>query len=143
MIDPEIRSETSDASVPDRVVRQFGALGALLLGGLAARDFFARADAVRGSWLALAAVTVVVAGWLRPGTIRPVFTAAMAITTPIRIVVSNVLLGVMYYGIFTPLALLFRLIGRDALARRRRAGAATYWVPKPRPADMKSYFRQS
>ncbi len=143
MIDPEIRSETSDVGVPDRIVRQFAALCALLLGGLAARDFFARADAGRGSWFALAAVAILVAGWLRPGTIRPVFTGAMAITAPIGIVVSNALLGVMYYGIFTPLALFFRLIGRDALARRRRAGAATYWVLKPRPADMKSYFRQS
>jgi hypothetical protein len=64
------------------------------------------------------------------------------LTTPIRIVVSGALLRVMYYGIFTPLALLFRLIGRDALARRR-TNAGSYWTPKTTPTDMKSYFRQS
>jgi hypothetical protein len=44
--------------------------------------------------------------------------------------------------VFTPIALGFRLTGRDVLARRRNPAATTYWVPKLPPAGSQSYFRQ-
>ena len=53
------------------------------------------------------------------------------------------MLAVLFYGLFTPVALLFRLIGRDALSLRRRAGTASYWKPKPAAPAVRSYFRQS
>ena len=67
----------------------------------------------------------------------------MAITYPIGWVVSHVVLAVLFLGVFTPVAVLFRLIGRDALARRRPPDRATYWLPMPAPDDVRSYFRQS
>jgi hypothetical protein len=47
-----------------------------------------------------------------------------------------------YYGVFTPVALAFRVVGRDALRLRPRPNLPTYWLPKPRAADAASYFRQ-
>ena len=41
----------------------------------------------------------------------------MALTKPIGHVVGLVLLAVVYYGVMTPLALAFRLAGRDGLGR--------------------------
>ena len=142
MIDPDIRNDESHDRAPDRTLRQFAALLAFFLWALAARDFFLRGAALRATVLVLLATADIMAGLLRPGLIRPIFTAATMLTTPIRIVVSGVLLRVMYYGIFTPLAVFFRLIGRDALARRR-VDADTYWSPKTMPKDLKTYFRQS
>ena len=136
-----MRHDAHDAAVPDRTVRQFAALLGIFLGAFSARAWLQGA-VPKASWLALLAAVVVVAGLLRPGTIRPVFTGAMLITTPIRLVVSGLLLRVLYYGVFTPMAVCFRLIGRDALARRR-PDAMTYWTPKTMPTDPKSYFRQS
>ena len=48
----------------------------------------------------------------------------------------------MFFGLFTPIGLVFRLIGRDPLQRARRAGVESYWAPKPAPADVRSYFKQ-
>lgn len=87
-----------------------------------------------GSGLAVTAIAVPVAlHWPR--------IVWMAITTRIAKVVSFVLLGVIFYGVVTPVALLFRLIGRDALHRRLDAGAATYWIARgSAPGNMRQQF---
>ena len=80
-------------------------------------------------------------GLIRSNAIRPVYLGAMALTQPIGHVVSTVLLGLVYYGLITPLAFFFRITGRDALARREPA-LASYWGPKDEPTDVLRYLRQ-
>lgn len=56
-------------------------------------------------------------------------------------VIGLVLLPLIFFLVITPLALIFRLQGRDVLQRRR--GATTYWTTRddgPRDADF--YRRQ-
>ena len=76
-----------------------------------------------------------------PKAIRPVYALVMGLTFPIGWLMSNLLLRLIYYGGFTPIALWFRLIGRDAL-QLKRPGTETYWKPYPQPRDMGSYYRQ-
>jgi hypothetical protein len=56
-------------------------------------------------------------------------------------VISIIMLGAIYFGFITPLAVLFRLMRRDNLVRHR-ADISTYWTPKPEPSDSRSYLRQ-
>jgi hypothetical protein len=142
MIDTPLR-EGHDVSTTDRTLRQFAGLWLLFVGALAywlgvARDRWTLAYVLAGL-----AVVPGLAGLLVPQVIRPLFVALMALTYPIGWVVSKVLLLVLYYGVFTPVGLVFRLIGRDALKRGFQPGQPTYWVPKPAAADLASYFRQS
>jgi hypothetical protein len=143
MIDPDVGQDTPHDQASDRTLLEFALILGFLSGAVAARDIIARHLPARGYAWAAAALIIVAAGLARPRIFRPVFSAAMMVTTPIRIVVSGLLLGIVYYGVFTPLALLFRLVGRDALTRRRQTGAATYWEPKMTPKELRSYFRQS
>ena len=143
MIDPELKDDGAHGETSDRTVRQFAALCGLMLGLAATRDVWVRGAVVRGEWLAAVAAIITIAGLARPRAIRPLFVAALAITRPIGLVVSRLLLGIMFYAIFTPLAFMFRLSGRDALHRRRQDGARTYWVVKGMPSDVRSYFKQS
>jgi hypothetical protein len=62
---------------------------------------------------------------------------------PIGWIVSHLLLGVLFFGLFTPVGLVFKLIGRDALARRYAPERASYWESKPGARDIRSYLRQS
>jgi hypothetical protein len=64
------------------------------------------------------------------------------VTFPIGWVVSQIMLAVMYFAILTPLAVWFRLRGRDLLARKPAPGRASFWTPKPTPEDMRAYFCQ-
>ena len=66
----------------------------------------------------------------------------MAVTFPIGWVISHLLLGLIYYGMFTPLALFFRLVGRDALKLKIDRNAASYWIETPTNPDPANYFRQ-
>ncbi len=81
-------------------------------------------------------------GWLAPRVVRPFYIAAMLAAFPIGWVVSWLTLGLVYYGVFTPLALGFRLAGRDVLGRRKPRATDSYWTPKPAPDDPGRYLRQ-
>ena len=124
-----------------KTLRQFAGLWLVVLGALACYWGLWRGSATAGWVLAALAITVGPLGLVWPQAVRPVWVAALIVTFPIGWVVSRVLLGVLYYGLFTPFALVFKLIGRDALVRRRPAGD-TYWVPKPAVADVGRYYRQ-
>lgn len=95
------------------------------------------------TWIALAAFGVVLAlaGAARPGLVRPFYLLALALAFPIGWLVSNVAFFAMYFLLITPIALVFRLMGRDALALRRRA-SDSFWSDRPPQSDASRYWRQ-
>ena len=98
----------------------------------------------RAWWRAvgLTAVAGGALGWLAPRAMRPVYVAWMVAAFPVGWVVSQALLALVYYGLFTPLGLVFRLLKRDVLGRRFDRGAPSYWTPRPPPRNLERYFRQ-
>jgi len=74
---------------------------------------------------------------------RALFVSLSVVSFPIGFVISHVIMGLLFFGLFAPIAIVFRLIGRDALHRRAARGAgASYWI-KARPRRAKSdYFKQ-
>lgn len=89
------------------------------------------------------AAAVATIGTVCPARMRPIFATAMIATFPIGWLVSHMLLALIFFGMFLPLGLIFRLIGRDALALRFRPEYESYWVNKPAAPDVRSYFRQA
>jgi len=51
------------------------------------------------------------------------------------------MLALVFYGVVTPFALVFRLRGRDVLARKKRP-VDSYWSARRESNDPRSYFRQ-
>jgi len=127
---------------PLRTLRQFAALWIFFLGALAAFNWVVRDNQAAAMVLAILAVTVGPVGLVFPAAMRPIFVAMIVLGFPIGWAVSRVLLLVMFYGVVTPVALGFRLRGRDALRLKRSTQRDTYWLPKPMPTDAASYFRQ-
>jgi len=125
-----------------KTLRQFGLIWIAFFGGLAAYQWFARGNTTAATILGAAAVTVGPVGLARPEWLRPVFVAWMVLAFPIGWTVSQVMLGAMYYGLFVPVGLAFKLTGRDPLLRSRGPAEGTYWAPKPMPADVRRYLKQ-
>jgi hypothetical protein len=73
--------------------------------------------------------------------VRPIYLLALVIAFPIGWVVSNLAFLSIYYLLITPLALFFRLVGRDALALKRR-GSESWWRDHPGTSDPARYWRQ-
>ncbi|HLU39138.1 MAG TPA: SxtJ family membrane protein [Planctomycetota bacterium] len=86
-------------------------------------------------------LAVFIAGMANPRLVKPVFVGLMLIAVPIGFVLSTAVLVLLYYGLFTPVALLFRLTGRDKLQRRLDPSAASYWCTRPASIPAARYLR--
>jgi len=85
---------------------------------------------------------VAVAGFLHPPLIRPVFVGLILATFPIGWVVSHILLGAIFYGVVTPIGLILRLTGHDALQLKPPTSRSLWKTPIGK-TDPTSYLRQS
>jgi hypothetical protein len=125
-----------------KVLRQFA--GAWLVFFLAWGAFEGLGRGRPQIGVALASMGVVIGGWglARTGAIRWLFVGWMVLVFPMGWLISQLALLLMFYGVLTPVAILFRLTGRDALCRRTRLDADSYWTAKEQPRDMRRYLRQ-
>jgi hypothetical protein len=123
----------------NRQLRQFGLIALLalpLLGWL-------WSGSLTVIWAAAAAGAALAAvGLVCPRAIKPVFLLLTLATIPVGMIVGELALMVLYYGLFVPLGLVFWLIGRDPLQRRLDRATSSYWQRKQQPAGPASYLRQ-
>lgn len=112
----------------------FGLIGALVLW---------RAGSPRAASIvwSVGAGLVVVFYTARPLRL-PIYLAWMYAVYPIGWLVSHTLMGVIYFLLITPIAILMRLFRVDPLHRRLERDAPTYWVDLPRETDRSRYFSQ-
>jgi len=126
----------------DRMLRQFSVLWIVFFGATALVQQFYHDRHLAAVVLATLAVTVGPLGIIAPRAIKPVFVGWMAIAYPIGWLMSRIIVGIIFYGLFTPVAFLFRFIRRDELGLRSKPQADTYWQPKQSARDQADYLRQ-
>jgi hypothetical protein len=57
-------------------------------------------------------------------------------------IVNPVVTGLLFYLVFTPVAVVLRWLGKDLLDLARDPGAATYWSPRSQAGDESSMTNQ-
>ena len=85
---------------------------------------------------ALAVITMTRAHWLAPLKV-----AWMRFGELLNKIVSPVVMGAIFFGVFTPVALFMRLTGRDALARRYEPARPSYWQRRDPPGPAEDSFK--
>jgi len=85
----------------------------------------------------LAAITATRAHWL-----APLKHAWMKLGDVLNRVVSPIVLGAIFFAIFTPAAMAMRMLGRDAMKRRFEPAKPTYWERRDPPGPADDSFRQ-
>ena len=127
--------------VTKKTLRQFGLMvgGIFLLIGL--WPFVWRQEAVR-IWAVVPGSALAVAGLLMPGILKQVYQGWMCVGHVMGWVNTRIILGVLFYGVVTPMGLVMKLTGRDPMRREFEPDARTYRVIcQPRPAShMKNMF---
>ena len=73
---------------------------------------------------------------------RMVYLGLVLGALPIGWVVSVLLLAIFYFGLISPLSIVFRLIGRDVLGRKFDRNVGSYWIAHRAPEDPERYFHQ-
>lgn len=126
----------------EKTLRQFAGLFLIVFALMAVVELQFRHRPQLAMVYAALAVAVGPLGLLSPRMMRPIWVVWSVVAFPIGWVVSTVFLAVLFYAIFTPIGIVFRLTGRDTLALRR-ADTRTYWKPRPAARDKRAYFRQS
>lgn len=124
-----------------RKLRVFGigllALTAILAGAHYRRGQPGPAPAALGLGAALGVVTLAF-----PAIGLRIYKAWMCVAFAIGTTLSTAMLLVLYYLMLTPLGLIFRLLGRDAL-RLKRPPLGSYWIPLEAREDKTYYERLS
>ncbi len=83
-----------------------------------------------------------VLGTLLPIVLKPVFYIWMGFALALGFVMTRVLLTIFFFVVLTPVALFFRIIGRDALNRKLDPQAASYWIEKEYLIEDRSRFEK-
>jgi riboflavin transporter FmnP len=78
-----------------------------------------------------------------PKPLGPAFRCWMVIARVIGWFNARLLLSILFYLVFTPIGLIMRLIGRDALRRDFNSSKGSFWIAKEEPKDgLERYTRQ-
>jgi hypothetical protein len=136
---PERYPETAAAPSSDRL---FGLTAALALA------FFGLIPLIRGGrvrvWCLAAGAVFLVLSLAAPAALHPLNRAWTALGQLIAKVTNPIISGLMFYAVFTPSALIVRMLGKDLLSLKFDPGAPTYWVmrhpPGPAPETMRNEF---
>jgi hypothetical protein len=92
--------------------------------------------------LRLVAALLFALGTVWPPLFRWLYRSLLVVTYPLSWTAGHLLLALIYFVFITPLALLFRLWGRDPLGRSFRPEAVSYWQPRSGGSDRRRYFHQ-
>lgn len=132
--------ETRPPPLPSE--RSFGLFFGAVLGLVAAWGWF-RGGAHWPALTALAGVALAIAGLGKPTLLAVPNRWWFRFGLLLHRVVSPLVLGLIYFGLFTPVALGMRLFKRDALHRKFEPGKSSYWVDRAPPGpDAESFTRQ-
>lgn len=123
----------------DRQLRQFGLLCIVLLPAI---TWVWGGNSSTIGVAALVGAGLGLLGILAPGALKPLFVGLVLVSFPIGLVIGELILLTIFVGVFLPMALLFRIIGRDVLQRRMTAECETFWVPRSAPNNVRRYFQQ-
>lgn len=125
---------TDRINTAPKELRKFGILFTVVFLALAAFAGYKGNGA--WPWLIGAAGFFLITGLFVHGLLRPVYIGWMKFAFLLGWVNTRLILGIFFYLILTPVGLIMRLIGRDALQRKLDRKATTYWIKRP-PAEFK------
>ncbi|MBW2440314.1 MAG: hypothetical protein JRH12_07570 [Deltaproteobacteria bacterium] len=121
-----------------RDIRKFGAIGSLFFGTLLAVAVWRDQTPVA---LFFGLLTLLSIGFLlMPVRMKPVYTGWLKIAHFMGSKVTLVMLGIIFYFVMTPAALLKRIFGGRPLPIKPDPDTETYWVTRSEPAQPAERF---
>ena len=117
-----------------RQLRHFGFLVGGIFGAIGLWPMVWRHQSPR-QWALALAIALVLPAQVAPRILAPVYRAWMALGEVLAWINTRIILGVVFYGVVTPLGLLMRLFSRDPMRRQfDRTGESYRILRTPRPA---------
>jgi Saxitoxin biosynthesis operon protein SxtJ len=123
------------SQIEQTTLRHFGLIVGGIFGLLALWPAIIRGGDIRTWCLAVAAILILPAT-IAPAALAPAYRAWMTLGALLGWINTRLILGVLFLVLITPIAIVLRLAGRDAMRRAFDRDAATYRVRRtPRPGS--------
>jgi hypothetical protein len=94
-------------------------------------------------WIMVSALFLVI-GLLAPGLLHPLSRVWAKLALLLHKVVNPITTSLLFFLVFVPAGLIFRLLGKDTLRLRLDPDVETYWIPRhppgPPPETMRNQF---
>lgn len=127
--------------ITNKKLRTFG-IALMVFLGLIGYSQFKKGHIDLSYWYWGIGVTYAFLSLAVPVVTKPVYRGAMFLAYILGWINTRLILGILYYVIFTPLALIFRLIRRDALDRKWDKNATSYWKIQAPHQGKEQYLKQ-
>jgi hypothetical protein len=137
-----VLSPDQEAAVKPSSNRVFGLVFAAFFALIAVLPIV-RGHALR-PWALPVSALFLLAALAMPKILTPLNRAWTALGTLLHAIVNPLVLGVLFYLVFTPFGWVLRRMGKDFLRLRPAPDTPTYWIarnpPGPRPESMSRQF---
>ena len=121
-----------------REIKQYRSFGLMVGGIFVAIGFWPlirHGEGIR-IWAVVLGSVLVVLGLLLPSRLGPIYKTWMAVGNVLGWINTRIILGIIYYGLVTPMGLVMRVWRKDSMRRQYDETVNTYRVlRRPRPAS--------
>lgn len=128
--------------VTKKQLRTFGIALSIFL-GIIGLIHFLKGHTHQNFWFWGAAGIVLISALSVPILIKPIYRGALFIAYILGWINTRIILGLIFYLLFTPISLIMKIIGRDPLNRKFNKETNSYWNIRERgPITKEQYLRQ-
>lgn len=120
--------------------RTFGLMLMAVLAILGIRGILRHSNWIACSISFIAGIVCGLLSFTNPQTLAPLNKAWFHLARRISKIVNAIVLGILFFGILTPVSILTRLFGRDELRVRRRL-VNSYWIDRISPIVTAQSFK--
>ncbi len=131
------------SSYTSREIRLWAVILAGVLTAVAAVQYFVWGHERAAAVFWVLAVIFLVNGLLFPRLLKPVYYLWMKLAAALAWFNTRLILGIVFFLIFTPIGLILRLLRVDLIKQRWDEKAKSYWIKRPEePFDPSNYEKQ-
>jgi hypothetical protein len=124
-----LRNELKTVKTTTQEARQFGLTVGIFL--LVIAGFLFWKERPKFSYFAYVGGGLAFVGLVVPILLKPIYKVWMSFAVVMGFVMTRVILTILYFGLFTPIALIAKLLDKDLLDERWNRNATTYWKKRP------------
>lgn len=130
------------SSATIKQIRQFGLLVGIVLVAVGCWQLYRQTYPIVRIVLWSIGSFLFAGGLLWPQILKPFYVSWMLLAHMLSWVNTRIILGVIFYLIFTPIALVMRIANRDSLQRKINKNANSYWTQRTAPENIKEHFER-
>ena len=130
------------SSATIKQIRQFGILVGIVLVAVGSWQLYRQIYPIVRIVLWSIGSFLFAGGLLWPQILKPLYVLWMLLAHMLSWVNTRIILGVIFYLIFTPIALVMRILQRDGLQKKINKNASSYWTQRTAPENIKEHFER-